>query len=67
VSEHALWWPPAKIAGRYLAPYLALHHEEMEVPGRKGDVAVDLELGVKSPNAGRSAGERSSLRKCVSA
>jgi sulfide:quinone oxidoreductase len=23
VSDHALWWPPAKIAGRYLAPYLA--------------------------------------------
>ncbi len=23
VSDHALWWPPTKIAGRYLAPYLA--------------------------------------------
>lgn len=23
ISEHTLWWPPAKIAGRYLAPYLA--------------------------------------------
>ena len=22
-SEHALWWPPSKIAGAYLAPYLA--------------------------------------------
>jgi hypothetical protein len=22
-SGQALWWPPAKIAGRYLAPYLA--------------------------------------------
>jgi sulfide:quinone oxidoreductase len=22
-SAHPLWWPPAKIAGRYLAPYLA--------------------------------------------
>lgn len=21
------WWPPTKIVGRYLAPYLALHHE----------------------------------------
>lgn len=21
-SEHVLWWPPAKVAGRYLAPYL---------------------------------------------
>ncbi len=23
VAHRALWWPPAKIAGRYLAPYLA--------------------------------------------
>ena len=30
VSEHALWWPPGKIAGRRLAPYLALRHEELE-------------------------------------
>jgi sulfide:quinone oxidoreductase len=22
-SSHALWWPPNKVAGRYLAPYLA--------------------------------------------
>ena len=23
VGEHVLWWPPTKVAGRYLAPYLA--------------------------------------------
>ena len=23
VSSHALWWPPGKVAGRYLAPYLS--------------------------------------------
>jgi sulfide:quinone oxidoreductase len=23
VAEHALWWPPGKVAGRWLAPYLA--------------------------------------------
>ena len=23
VSTRALWWPPGKIAGRYLAPYMA--------------------------------------------
>jgi hypothetical protein len=23
VSSRALWWPPGKIAGRYLAPYLS--------------------------------------------
>lgn len=25
VDEQALWWPPSKIAARYLAPYLAEH------------------------------------------
>jgi sulfide:quinone oxidoreductase len=30
VSDHALWWPPSKISGRRLAPYLALRHEELE-------------------------------------
>jgi sulfide:quinone oxidoreductase len=24
--RHALWWPPTKIAGRYLSPYLAARH-----------------------------------------
>ncbi|MGZ4169820.1 MAG: NAD(P)/FAD-dependent oxidoreductase [Solirubrobacteraceae bacterium] len=48
-SDQALWWPPAKIAGRYLAPYLAtarphaLTHEPMAdrraVPG--SDLAGD--------------------------
>ncbi|MGO9972193.1 MAG: NAD(P)/FAD-dependent oxidoreductase [Solirubrobacteraceae bacterium] len=34
-GSQALWWPPAKIAGRYLAPYLAstrpdmLHHAQL--------------------------------------
>jgi len=30
VSDHALWWPPSKIAGKRLAPYLALRHDELE-------------------------------------
>ena len=25
VDTEALWWPPAKIAGRYLGPFLAHH------------------------------------------
>jgi sulfide:quinone oxidoreductase len=32
VSEGALWWPPSKIAGHWFAPYLAMHHEELERP-----------------------------------
>jgi sulfide:quinone oxidoreductase len=31
-SEHALWWPPSKIAGRWLAPYLALNSQELKAP-----------------------------------
>ena len=30
VSAHALWWPPSKIAARWLAPYLARRHGELE-------------------------------------
>ena len=26
-ERHALWWPPTKVAGRYLAPYLAKRDE----------------------------------------
>jgi sulfide:quinone oxidoreductase len=33
-SGHTLWWPPAKIAGDYLAPYL----EEREQPGAEHHV-----------------------------
>ena len=39
VSRSSLWWPPAKVAGRYLAPYLATR-AGYEVP--KADL-VDLE------------------------
>jgi sulfide:quinone oxidoreductase len=42
VSDHALWWPPSKIAGKRLAPYLALRHDELEkeLAGLPVDVAV---------------------------
>jgi sulfide:quinone oxidoreductase len=31
-SDDAPWWPPHKIAGRHLAPYLAAHPELRETP-----------------------------------
>lgn len=45
VSEHALWWPPSKIAGRYLSPYLAEHHAAFDkrIEGA-GALAVEVEL-----------------------
>ena len=42
VSDHALWWPPSKIAGRRLAPYLALRHDELE--DEPAGIAVDVEV-----------------------
>ena len=42
VSDHALWWPPSKIAGKRLAPYLALRHDELETELDGFHVAVDV-------------------------
>ncbi len=58
VSESALWWPPAKIAGRYLSPYLALHHGEFERPGEGVPVEVELD-----PAPGPAAKRRFVLAK----
>ena len=42
VSDHALWWPPSKIAGKRLAPYLALRHDELET--EPAGLAVEVEV-----------------------
>jgi sulfide:quinone oxidoreductase len=41
-----LWWPPAKIVGRHLAPFLAsqLHLSESPPPTNGETVAVDVDL-----------------------
>ena len=44
-ERHALWWPPTKIAGRYLAPYLAaLEEAEFRADDRPAGQLVDLRL-----------------------
>ena len=46
VADHALWWPPGKIAGRRLAPYLSAR-DEAAVAGpapRPAGVAVQIDL-----------------------
>jgi sulfide:quinone oxidoreductase len=46
VSPHALWWPPGKVAGRYLAPWLAARDDEA-VAGhlpRAGGMPVQTDL-----------------------
>lgn len=54
-GEEAIWWPPAKIAGRRLGPFLALHG----APGGPPPDAVALELEGSS-GAGPGRGQRSS-------
>jgi sulfide:quinone oxidoreductase len=40
---YPLWWPPTKIAGRYLAPYL-LERSEVEGFGRPGEGFIDVDI-----------------------
>ncbi|MGE5636242.1 MAG: FAD-dependent oxidoreductase [Nocardioidaceae bacterium] len=63
VSEHALWWPPTKLAGRYLSPYLAARDAEERAPGSGVRVEVAVPHGgapgvrrraVIAPGSGRS-------------
>jgi hypothetical protein len=43
-SDDYLWWPPHKVAGRYLAAWLAgeTPHADLEPPRRPLDVEVSL-------------------------
>ena len=43
VSAQSLWWPPTKIAGRYLATYLFGRDLEAEV-AREGTVEIEIPL-----------------------
>ena len=38
-AAHSLWWPPVKIAGRYLAPYLGARDPDLAIgaPGHRGE------------------------------
>ncbi len=44
-ASHALWWPPSKIAGRYLAPFLFDRDELDTVQRIRGQhLEVEAEL-----------------------
>lgn len=53
ISEQALWWPPNKLAGRYLAPYLSTQVGEASdvMPQDADAVHVETELDPVSPHA----------------
>jgi sulfide:quinone oxidoreductase len=58
VDTEPLWWPPAKIVGRYLSPFLAARlglGEAVGGPLREGAVPVEVEL---DPKSGRPAWSR---------
>jgi len=52
-AAHSLWWPPVKIAGRYLAPYLGARDPELAIgaPSHRATGAVDVDVEVEvGPN-----------------
>lgn len=46
-ERHALWWPPTKIAGRYLSPYLAARLEDPAEAGAPPPDGQPVELDVE--------------------
>ena len=51
VDTEPLWWPPAKIVGRYLSPFLAAKlglAEAVGGPLREGAIPIEVELDPKS-------------------
>jgi sulfide:quinone oxidoreductase len=58
VDTEPLWWPPAKIVGRYLSPFLAAKlglAESAGGPLREGAVPIEVEL---DPTSGRPTWSR---------
>jgi sulfide:quinone oxidoreductase len=48
VSGQSLWWPPTKIAGRYIAAYL-FGRDEAEAVARQGHLEVEIPLEARAP------------------
>jgi sulfide:quinone oxidoreductase len=53
-TQHMLWWPPAKVAGKYLAPYIALQDDADST--RSGAEAIRARV-LRSPVLLTSAGD----------
>jgi sulfide:quinone oxidoreductase len=48
VDTEPLWWPPGKIVGRYLAPFLAARLGLPEGPGERDGVHVEVALDAET-------------------
>ena len=70
-ERRALWWPPTKIAGRYLSPYLAARQEAVDDTSQPDGQPVDLDLEREVPSVAdalrqarlRGEDERARLRQ----
>jgi sulfide:quinone oxidoreductase len=56
-SEDALWWPPAKVAGRYLAPFLAGDERLEPLRDVHADHHPGLELALDAADAAAGWGD----------
>jgi sulfide:quinone oxidoreductase len=57
-SPQPLWWPPSKVAARWLAPYLAVHHGDAERRPDGPAVEVDAAVDVTGGESGGGPGDR---------
>ncbi len=45
LTDHMLWWPPGKVVGKYITPFLAsLSGSALQPPGPTGIDSVEIEL-----------------------
>jgi hypothetical protein len=44
LDTEPLWWPPGKIVGRHLAPFLASHLNVSQTPPPTGALEVEVEV-----------------------
>jgi hypothetical protein len=44
VATDALWWPPGKIVGRYLGPFLAERSGAILTPATLDSISVETDL-----------------------
>ena len=63
ISGEALWWPPDKLAGRYLAPYLSSQVGDALDVMPEGEDAIPIETTIDPASADmeRGFGELSDL------
>ncbi len=62
IAGEALWWPPNKLSGRYLAPYLSSQVGEAADVMPQGEHAIPVETATRPDDAGHAAQLRRALR-----